>query len=258
MTAIDTRAPSLDTRGLLPLWCDAAVAGWLLPEHAARLRDHPDCLVPTRDGLALHPALATVAQRSVAMARLCRTLYAQGAWRGWRGELIEVREGAQLLWRMERSAARFMGVNTEAVHLNAVVAEGGVTRMWVARRSPGKAIDPGLADNLVAGGVAAGETPLRTLVRECREEAGIPAELAAQAHPAGTQRVGRRVPEGVQRERLHLFDLTLPSDFVPVNQDGEVLQPQLLPLEAVRRRVLAGEFTQDAGLAILDYLERHP
>jgi 8-oxo-dGTP pyrophosphatase MutT (NUDIX family) len=255
MTRIDT-PPVLDTRGLLPLWCDTTVAGWLLPGHAPALQRHADIIVAARGGLALHPALVSVAQRSVAMTRLCRALYAQGCWYGWRGELIEVREGTQVLWRMERSAARYLGVWTEAVHLNAVVVEDGLTRMWVARRSATKAIDPGLADNLVAGGVTAGETPARTLVRECWEEAGIAATLAAQARGVGTLSVGRRVPEGIQREHLHVFDLTLSANFQPVNQDGEAQDLALLPLDTVRQRVCDGAFTQDAGLVISHFLDR--
>ena len=43
--------------------------------------------------------------------------------------------------------------------------------MWIARRSPAKAIDPGMLDNLVGGGVAAGQTITTTLIKEAWEEA---------------------------------------------------------------------------------------
>ncbi len=43
--------------------------------------------------------------------------------------------------------------------------------MWIARRSPTKPIDPGMLDNLVGGGLAAGLTVAQTLVKEGWEEA---------------------------------------------------------------------------------------
>jgi 8-oxo-dGTP pyrophosphatase MutT (NUDIX family) len=133
--------------------------------------------------------------------------------------------------------------------------------MWIARRSATKAIDPGLLDNLVGGGIAAGEAPAQTLVREAWEEAGIEADRAARAEPAGTLRIERVVPDGVQRETLFAYDLWLPSDFVPANRDGEAGGHRLLSWNAVAV-ILSAEagpdvMTVDATLVALDCLRRH-
>jgi 8-oxo-dGTP pyrophosphatase MutT (NUDIX family) len=124
--------------------------------------------------------------------------------------------------------------------------------MWLARRSPTKPIDPGMLDNLVGGGVTAGLTELQVLVKEAWEEAGISAELAQKATPGGTISVLREVPQGVQSEIISIYDLELPEDFQPRNQDGEVSEFQLLAFAAVERETL----TYEAGLVVRDYFNR--
>ena len=42
----------------------------------------------------------------------------------------------------------------------------------------------------------------------------------------------REVPEGVQSENISIYDLELPEDFRPQNQDGEVSEFQLLHVRA--------------------------
>lgn len=259
MPDLDVSPAQLDTTGLLPLYGDGQVVGWLPPAHADELAGFADCFVPCNGGLALHPGLDSLAARDAALAQVCAALYARGRWTGWRGELYGVwtQWGGRLLWRMERSAARFFGVVTWAVHLNAVVGSGPTSRMWVARRSPLKAIDPGLRDNLVAGGISAGESPEATLWRECWEEAGIPLALAQQARLAGLVHVARPVEGGLHREGLFIYDLDLPPDFVPVNQDGEAQDQVLLDLAPLRLALAEGQFTLDAALVAQDWLQRH-
>jgi len=133
--------------------------------------------------------------------------------------------------------------------------------MWFARRSEKKAIDPGKLDNLVGGGVAAGATVAQTLIKEAWEEAGIPGELAAQARPVGAVQLWREQPDGLHNETIFVHDLWLPSDFVPVNQDGEAVEHRLVTMgEAARLIAVADgpdEVTADASLVVLDYLLRH-
>jgi 8-oxo-dGTP pyrophosphatase MutT (NUDIX family) len=163
---------------------------------------------------------------------------------GWRNERYRIAD----LFDIERAAARPFGLTTQAVHLNGIVGE----RMWLARRSATKPIDPGLLDNLVGGGVTAGLTQLQVLVKEAWEEAGISATLAQKAAPGGTMSVLREVPEGVQSEIISIYDLELPEDFQPRNQDGEVSEFQLLAFEAVARETL----TYEARLVAQDYFNR--
>ncbi len=103
--------------------------------------------------------------------------------------------------------------------------------MWIARRSPTKAIDPGMLDNLVGGGIAAGQSVAATLVKEAWEEAGIDAAARAHAQPAGAVHLCREQPDGLQRETIFVHDLWLPVGLRRrAGQDGEVVDHRLVSL----------------------------
>jgi len=222
----------------VPLVAGRAKIGWLRPELAARLAAWPGVFRTSADEVrlldkdALSPVIETLAQ--------------EGFIPGWRNERYAVDGGFEI----ERAAARPFGLTTHAVHVNGI-APGG--RMWLARRSSTKPIDPGMLDNLVGGGISAGFSLEETLIKEAWEEAGIPAELARRATRGGSVRVLREVPEGVQSEVIHVYDLDLPADFEPKNQDGEVSEFALLPFEKVLHEKT---LTHEAALAAQDYFSR--
>jgi 8-oxo-dGTP pyrophosphatase MutT (NUDIX family) len=128
--------------------------------------------------------------------------------------------------------------------------------VWIARRSRAKPIDPDRLDNLVGGRIAAGMSVDETLRKEAWEEAGIAPALLGDLNCAGVVRTEYSVPEGLNREILFVHDLWLPADFTPVNQDGEVSEIRRMPVEDVLDSLLAGEFTLDAGAAMIDGLLR--
>jgi len=132
----------------------------------------------------------------------------------------------------------------------------GLVRVWIARRSTSKPIDAGRLDNIVGGRIAAGTTVDETLRKEAWEEAGIPPALLQEVPCLSAVRVEYSVPEGLHREILFVHDLFLPDDFKPANQDGEVAEIKLMPLEDVVQEILAGEFTLDAGTVMVDGLLR--
>jgi 8-oxo-dGTP pyrophosphatase MutT (NUDIX family) len=210
--------------------------GWLQPELAARLAGWPAVFTSGSEKVVLVDAAG--------LGRVVEELAQEGFIPGWRNERYRIAE----LFDIERAAARPFGLTTQAVHVNGIAGE----RMWLARRSLTKPIDPGLLDNLVGGGISAGFSVEATLVKEAWEEAGIPAELARRAKPGGTISILREVPEGVQSETISVYDLELPADFRPQNQDGEVSEFKLVTFAEVEREVLAYE----AGLVALDYLQR--
>jgi len=220
----------------VPFMAGGRRIGWLQPELAARLAGWPAVFtsgpekVVLVDATGLGPAVEKLAQ--------------EGFIPGWRNERYRIED----LFDIERAAARPFGLTTQAVHVNGIVGE----RMWLARRSATKPIDPGMLDNLVGGGVTAGLSPAQVLLKEAWEEAGIPAGLARQATAGGTLSVLREVPEGVQSETISVYDLELPADFRPENQDGEVSEFKLVTFAEVEGEVLAYE----AGLVALDYLRR--
>jgi 8-oxo-dGTP pyrophosphatase MutT (NUDIX family) len=267
LTAIRSRlaaALALPAANYRPLRVDGASLGWLDHARAARLaRFGREVFEVVPEAVAFAPSLRTPAARSAALARVCATLRAEGALPAWRDELYAVARafGAAEAFRLERGAARWFGVRTWAAHVNGVVIDGDGIRMWLARRSPAKAVDPGRLDNLVGGGIAAGERVDGTVIREAWEEAGIAADVARRATPAGAVHVRRALEDGLQRETMFVHDLVLDRDFAPANQDGEAVEHRLVDLpEAARLIAQPGgpdEVTVDASLAVLDYLLRH-
>lgn len=243
-------ATLFDPSGHLPLSCPGAGRiGWVTPAFATVLDAFPDAFSRVNGALViLSPDR---------LKEAVRTLHAQGWIAGWRDECYDVRgPGGHRLFTLERAAFRRLGLQAQAVHLNGWVREGGGWRLWIARRSAAKPIDPGMLDNLVGGGIGAGYSPLETLRKECAEEAGLPEALAQRAVPAGRFRLLRSVPEGVHDETLQAFDLELPAGFVPSNRDGEVADFSLLAAGEVAERISAGEFTVDAGVVTIDFLLR--
>lgn len=220
----------------MPLSLGGKRIGWVRPELAAHLASWPKVFATSPDRVALLDPDG--------LAAAVEQLAEEGFVPGWRNERYRIAD----LFDIERAAARPFGLTTQAVHLNGIVGE----RMWLARRSATKPIDPGMLDNLVGGGVTAGLTQIQVLVKEAWEEAGISATLAQKATPGGTMSVLREVPEGVQSEIISIYDLELPEDFQPRNQDGEVSEFLLLAFESVKCETL----TYEAGLVARDYFNR--
>lgn len=248
---------SADAFGRVPLVCDDCTIGSIDGALVVVLLESSHLFRTSGNALEII-CPGPVRRRSAAFARLTASLLDQGYLRGWRAEPFSVfaSEGGVKLFEIERAAMRFFGFLTEAAHLNGLSRQA----MWVARRSSEKSIDPGLLDNLVAGGVAAGLTVHETLLKEAWEEAGMSAELLEGVHRTAAIGICRLTEEGLQREIIYAHDLELPRAFEPQNQDGEVAQVHLESLDQVAGEVHAGAFTLDAAVVALDYLMRidHP
>jgi 8-oxo-dGTP pyrophosphatase MutT (NUDIX family) len=242
----------------LPFYVRNHIAGWLRPSFADRLRRWPHVFEVGDAFVAIRAKPDTAAGRTAAVAEVTRELAREGVIRGWRDELVSVaeRHGAPDLLRIERAATRHFGLIAYAAHMNAFTRIGGRTHVWIARRSPDKAIDPDRLDNLVGGRIAAGMSVDETLRKEAWEEAGIPPALLGDLNCASAVRVEYSVPEGLHREVLFVHDLWLPPDFKPVNQDGEVAEIRLMPVEDVIQEILAASLTLDAGAVMVDGLLR--
>lgn len=248
-----------DASRFLPFVCDGIRVGWVRRDLAAHLSPYPDVLCVTDAAVSFVEQAADSPTRTAAMDHVARSLSARGLLTAWRNERYEVGSAAyeRACFDIERAAVRFFGFASRAVHLNGLVHANGTWSMWVGRRSPAKAIDPGMYDNLMGGGVGRGIGIEQTLVKEAWEEAGIPTALARRAVPTGTLFVQREVPDGLHVESLHMFDLELPVDFQPVNQDGEVAEFRCLSFGDVVAE-LAGDapYTVDAGLVAIACLKR--
>lgn len=247
----------------VPLRVDAEIVGWMDERRAAQLASFGDVFHHAPDGIRFLAELQTPDARSDALDRIAHLLAAARELTPWRNERYAVASSREAppYFLLERAAARYFGIHTYAVHVNGLVEVAGRSLMWIARRSPTKAIDPGMLDNLVGGGMPAGADVTATLVKEAWEEAGISPAIARRARPAATLQICRRQPDGLQRETIYAYDLTLPLDFVPAGQDGEVVEQRLVPLEQAAQLIAnrSGEdvVTADASLVIADCLIRH-
>jgi 8-oxo-dGTP pyrophosphatase MutT (NUDIX family) len=244
-----------------PFAADGVRLGFVDRDRAARLARFAAFRVDEQ-GVTLNPRLDTCEARSAALADVALALRAEGALPAWRDEVYDVAAcfAAPPVFRIERGAARYLGVRTYAAHLNGIVAGEDGTKMWFARRSATKPVDPGLLDNLVGGGIAAGMRVDDTLFKEAWEEAGIAQWLARRARPAGVVHVCRAMFDGLQRETVFVHDLDVPADFAPANQDGEAVEHRLVALAEAARLIAQSsgpdEVTLDASVVVLDYLIR--
>jgi 8-oxo-dGTP pyrophosphatase MutT (NUDIX family) len=250
-------ARSFEPRDYVPMLLGGQSIGWIRRARADRLRAWPDIFAVSRERISIREIGKE--NLSAAFADVARTLEREGAIKGWRGETYAVRAepGGAALFHLERAAVRFFGLTSSAAHLNGFSPGNGKPAVWIARRAANKATDPGMLDNVVAGGVPSGEDVRSTLLRECGEEAGIPTALAAAAMPAGTLQLCREAPEGLNSEVLHVYDLALPPDFTPRNVDGEVSEFQRLDPRMLIERIASGEMTVAAGLVTADFALRH-
>ena len=257
-TACTHAAPTGSELPALPFYVREHIVGWLRPSFADRLRRWPHHFEVGDSFVAMRAQPDTPAGRSAAMAEVARELEREGVIRGWRDEAVSIaeRHGAPEFFRIERAATRHFGFVAYASHMNVFTRIGGRVHAWISRRSPSKAIDPDRLDNLVGGRISAGMSVDETLRKEAWEEAGIPPALLADLTCMGAVRVEYPVPEGLHREILFVYDLWVPPDFTPVNQDGEVAEIRRMPVEDVIEEILGGEFTLDAGAVMIDGLLR--
>ena len=249
-------ATARDAVARWPLFVAGREAGCVAKRHLPLLERHaPWAEVRAGSVHVDHPDDGAFAQAHAA-------LRAAGAILAWRDEIFPLFDPESLtaLARIERAATRFWGTLTLGAHANGFVrgADGRPSHLWIARRSPNKATDPGLLDNLIGGGVPAGQTPHEALVREGFEEAGLSPAQVLGATAGSLLRLARDIPEGYQQEWLYSYDLELPAGLVPGNQDGEVAEFALLAVDEVRRIVQqSAEMTTDAALVTIDFLLRH-
>ncbi|KAJ8377454.1 hypothetical protein AAFF_G00260120 [Aldrovandia affinis] len=238
--------------------------GWVAPAVASVLSRFPEVFtLPQGGAIALCPSLDSYSSRSDALQSVLQILREENHFnclKGWREEKYEVmaRFCDSPLMCMERAATSLFGVKRYGVHVNGYTrSKEGALSMWLARRSFTKQTYPGRLDNLAAGGLAAGSSVRQTLIKECQEEACIPACIAEAARPVGTVSYTYEDEEGVFPESQFVFDLELPLDFTPQIGDGEVQDFYLWPMEQVRDVLVSDDFKPNSAMVVLDFLIRH-
>jgi len=248
-----------------PFLVEGKHVGAMPPQFAQHLERFPTVFNVQEAAISLQAELNSVEARTEAVAGVLEQLKEEGVISGWRDEMYPVLESfhAPPLLCIERAAAKLFGIKAYGVHVNGIVTvEGpdGVKReeLWVGRRSPSKQTWPGKLDHIVAGGQPHGLSPKDNVVKECAEEAGIPAELALKAQPAGAISYQTASYEkGLSRDVLFCYDIHLPADFVPVPQDGEVSEFMRWPMNKVASTMSnTTDFKPNVCVVIIDMMIR--
>ena len=249
-----------DPARVVPLFAGGDRVGLLRRDNAAALRRFPDVFDVTDDRVRLL-ARGDVAAVSGAVDAVVDGLVTDKRIPKSRNETFDVapRWGAPVVFRLDRGAVPFFGTRSYGVHLNGYRQRDGSTLdLWVGRRALDKSVAPDKLDNLVAGGIGNGYGIEETLLKEGEEEASIPRSLTRHAVPAGAVSYRMETKLGIRDDVLFVFDLEMPADFVPKNQDGEIVHFELMPAAAVLDRVrTSDDFKFNVNLVILDFALRH-
>ena len=234
--------------------------GWVKPDFARLLAEFPGVFYLTDREVHLHERLSEADDRSHAVADVMAKLHEHGAIPGWRGELYPVnrRFGETPLLLIERAATPLFGLQTYGINVNGLVRDGDAWKVWIARRAMTKHVDPGMLDLVVGGGQPFGISIAENLLKECAEEASIGPTLAERAKPVSITTMVIEAAEGLRVGVQFNFDLELPADFQPRNDDGEVSEFMLWSIAQLEENLRgADDFMFDAALAKLDLLVRH-
>ena len=249
-----------DLGNFLPFRVAGRRVGWVRHALAARLAAGHAALARGPGGLELDPGLADHDARSAAMEAVVRAMEREGIVAGRRDEFYPVAThvGAPPLLRIERAAVSAFGIAACGVHMTGFVRRADGMHIWVPRRARGKSTYPGMLDNTVAGGQPADIGIFENLIKECAEEASIPAELARRALPAGSISYCLEAPDGLKPDVQFCFDLEMPEDFVPRPADGEMEGFELWPAARVMATVRdTRDFKFNCNLVLIDFFLRH-
>lgn len=244
----------------VPLMYGEHKLGYLRKSFAETISAWEALFTLTPDRVELTARGDGIDDRSRPWNRMLRELVEQGALGYLTGEPYPVTPAGrdQTLFVIDRAAAPLFGVRAFGQHINGFVRTADGLRLWVGKRAADRRNFPGKLDHLVAGGLPYAVSLAANLVKECWEEAGIPAELARCAMPTGAVTYVAESSRGLKPDTLYCYDLELPADFQPRCTDGEVEAFELWPIDKVMETLLAGpSFKLNCNLVIIDFLIRH-
>ncbi|GIY33831.1 uncharacterized protein YJR142W [Caerostris extrusa] len=179
---------------------------------------------------------------------------------GWRNECYDVSSkfGDVPVMKMERSATCLFGIKRCGVHVNGYVKNAdGSKSVWIQKRSFTKPTWPGKLDNMVSGGFSVGMTVVECVHKEAQEEASLTSSLLNSMIPAGIVSFVFEDERGIFPETLFVFDVEIPSDFIPTNSDNEVESFHLLSIDELKRVIVTDDFKLTSSVVTLDFLVRH-
>jgi 8-oxo-dGTP pyrophosphatase MutT (NUDIX family) len=192
---------------------------------------------------------STFEGRSERLKEILHLLIAEGFVARFRDELYAVGPSfsAPPMALADRALMPALGFRAYGIHCNAYVRDEGKTTsnlrtsapsnlsLWIARRGLDNATDPGKFDHMVAGGQPHGLTLMENLAKEAHEEANVPKAIAAAAQSTGCITYSLQQGHKIRRDTLFVYDLEVPPDFTPHNNDGESFDFRQMSVEEVRQ-----------------------
>ncbi len=254
------RCDAHDLTRFRPLAVDGVRVGWVRLDLIDHLGRFPEIFRITDAGVALAPDITGFDARTSAFDHVVGRLAEAGVVPHPRGERYAVTTGwgQPAQFSVDRAHVPVFGVRAYGVHVNGLVRTRNGIALWIGRRATDRPIASGKLDNMVAGGMPIGIGLFENLLKEAKEEADLPAELAGRAQAVGALGYRMEVADGLRDDVLFLYDLELPADFVPHNTDGEVEAFALMPLDDVCRRVRdSDDFKFNVALVLIDFMIRH-
>ncbi len=244
----------------LPFLVDGRKLGHVRKDNARHLQRFSQVFVVASDHVTLAPGLTGYTMRSTAVNEVLSRLADEGIIGNWRGEFYPVGErwiGAPA-FEIERAGAPFLGTRAYGVHVNGFTRKENELFMWIGVRAQDRPVCPGQLDNMVAGGQPVGLGLLENVIKESAEEASVPEALACRAIPVGGISYAMDDDLGFRPDTMFCWDMELPPDFIPVNNDGEISEFRLMPARDVMKIVDEGfAFKFNCNLVNIDFFIRH-
>ncbi|KAJ1522045.1 hypothetical protein ONE63_002362 [Megalurothrips usitatus] len=253
----------LPKRHCKPFVVEGHQVGLVRPDIMVELLRYPEVFIVRPDSVELNPAFRDFDERTARVEQVLQECRANNTFvtlKGWRNECYNVHSVLTdpPLLRMDRSATCLFGIRNYGVTVNGFVHDS--TRglcMWLQRRSPTKETWPGKWDNMVSGGLSVGYGVIETAIKEAQEEAGIPENMLKDIRPAGAVSFFFESERGLFPNTEYVFDLKLPSDFIPKNNDGEVETFDLLSINELKEMIASPDFKTTSSPIVIDFLVRH-
>ncbi|KAL1318601.1 hypothetical protein AAHE18_15G217100 [Arachis hypogaea] len=236
----------------LPFVIEGQTVGFVHAGFVENFKSFSDVFVYIKDNsnggsvgecVSLHPMLKTAEERTSAVTYVIKCLGEKHI-PGIRNELYPVVSsfGSPVLFSLERAAAPYFGIKAYGIHMNGYVEIDGQKHLWVGKRSNTKQTYPGMLDHLVAGGLPHGINCKENVAKECEEEAGIPRSISIRAKPVSAVSYMDIDGYRYKRDVLFCYDLKLPENFIPKNEDGEVESFKLIPIRQVAEVIRKTQF----------------
>ena len=262
MTFLDKvrRCNARDLSRYQPFLINGERFGYVAPARAAVLARFPQVFHVATQAVSFRNDLGTPEARTRALDRISSDLTATGLFLPRTGEAYAVKENwhdpAQL--RIDRALVPGFGFRAYGVHVNGFVRKPSGLHIWIGTRALDRRVEPGKLDNMVAGGQPAQLSLMDNLIKECDEEASLPAAVAAAARPVSQISYSFDAPEGLKVDSLFCFDLELPEHVIPSNRDGEITSFGLHHIDEVLTWVgTTDRIKFNVNLVLLDFAIRH-